>query len=292
MSLPHYCHVCHKSFNSEKQLLQHDQGKGHIEQLEKVRKVEEENASTNSNYYKMKLCDFFMGGCKFKEGCRFAHQLEDVTPTRPMCRYVLGYCPRGESCRFAHGLEELVCSKMEGMVVDGSKTEGLSTTPETSNKKKKYRINLYCGNCGCQQEWDDGRILEPVRNADGSYKRSLTKDGVSQGLVRFRNRGLSRCTVCENQIMRSPMSAVCVHCNSLLGDEWTPFMNCTNVRGDNPKRQLKNFALVNTSSSPCAWCVDDRPLHGAIAGKLINANPHDDDFQKGAGECYGFVMVH
>ena len=235
------------SFNSANQLLQHEQGKGHKEQLEKVRKVEE-NASTNSNYYKTKtkLCDFFMGGCKFKGNCRFAHQSEDVNPTRPMCRYVLGYCPHGESCRFAHGLEELVCSKMEGMVVDGSKTEGLSTT---SNKKKKYRINLYCGNCGCQQEWDDGSILVPMRNADGSYKRSLTKDGVSQGLIRFQNRKQSKCTMCENQIMRSPMSAVCVHCNSLLGDEWTPFMNCTNTKGDNPKRQLKNCALASTSSS-------------------------------------------
>lgn len=387
--------MCDKSFNSEKQLIQHEQGKRHGEQLEKSLEVEE-NAKTGTNH-KTKLCDFFIGGCK-RGDCKFAHRPEDVTAARPICKYVSGKYPCRDTCTFARGAEEVVCSKMQDMAlcapplkvshdssfstssqigytslknatllastqqpssskpVVGSQsglsttlvksTDGTTITRTTSDsdnrvieivvtrmdgsnvtvsttdvfsktvttvttnvvtgnvvreesslhdspkkKKKKFRINLYCGNCGCQQEWDCGRILEPMRNADGSYRRSLTKDGVSRGLVRFRNRGLSRCTVCENQIMRSPLSAVCVHCNSLMGEQWTPSMNCTNTRGDNPKRQLKNFALAGTSSFQCAWCADDMPLHGAIAGKLINV-PYDDDFHKGAGECYGFVMVH
>ena len=270
MSFPHYCRVCKKNFNSEKQLLQHEQGKGHSEQLENASGVERNASPTTSSNCKTVLCDFFKRGCKFKEDCKFAHQPEDVTPARPMCRYVLGYCSRGNSCAFAHGLDALVCSKMEGMTlrtlpkvsqgtytppptysqgytspnttaslpstpqqlpsspssqsvvlqsefsttlvksydgttmtstttdssnrvveivvtrlegsnvtvattdvaaktvttvttntVTGNVMKDVSSLPHYTNKKKKqtFRINLYCGNCGCQQEWDDGRIL-------------------------------------------------------------------------------------------------------------------------------------
>lgn len=174
--------------------------------------------------------------------------------------------------------------------------------PKTSNaiekleQKQQRNIPLYCGNCGSKQEWDFGKYLKPVKDKQqGGYLRSTTTDprGVTQGLIRFTFRNSSKCTVCKKQIMRSPMSAVCVHCNALLGQDWRPQVwHCTNVDGHAPKRRFDT--IPNPSTQPCK-CVAEGSLHGAIAGRLLNVAPDETylSYSKGGtGDCYGFVMVH
>ena len=110
-----------------------------------------------------------------------------------------------------------------------------------------------------------------------------------------------KCTVCHKQIMRSPKSAVCVHCNALLGPDWTPYnWSCKNVDGTSAKRFLpppENKEDDPVSSDTKAK-EDLKPcgehLHSAIAGKLVNVDGRvpEEAYVKGSGDCYGFVMIH
>lgn len=186
-----------------------------------------------------------------------------------------------------------------------SQSHTTNATAKDEQKPKQKYIPLYCGNCGSRQQWDFGwftkeRVkrpcdLTPVYKEGGGYLRSTTTDsrGVTKDLIRFTNRNLSRCTVCKKQIMRSPMSAVCVHCNALLGEKWTPDVwHCTNKDGKATKRRFQT--IPNPSTEPCK-CVAEGSLHGAIAGRLLNIAP-DEEYVRycdgGTGDCYGFVMVH
>lgn len=110
-----------------------------------------------------------------------------------------------------------------------------------------------------------------------------------------------KCTVCHKQIMRSPKSAVCVHCNALLGPDWTPYnWSCKNVDGTSAKRFLpppenkeddpgSSDTKAKEYLKPCG-----EHLHSAIAGKLVNVDSRvpEEAYVKGSGDCYGFVMIH
>lgn len=177
-------------------------------------------------------------------------------------------------------------------------------SPAKKNRKKS-RLNLYCGNCGSKQAWDfensKQQALTPKRDDDGCFVRSKVISGVTQGCIRFTGRSNSKCSVCDKQIMRSPISAVCVHCNALLGPNWTPYdWRCTNLDGTAPKRFLPpikrhrgtvNAEIADTieKTEPCG-----KYLHSGIAGKLINVDGRvpEEGFVKGSGDCYGFVMIH
>lgn len=173
------------------------------------------------------------------------------------------------------------------------------TQPESthfSKAKHKRKLKLYCGNCGSNQDWDFGkdeqRDLEAKRDESGGFVLSKVSKGVTQGCVRFTGRSKSTCSACHKQIMRSPISAVCVHCNALLDRDWTPYKwRCTNLDGKAIKRFLPSLSSDEnaTDCSPCG-----KHLHSAIAGKLINVDGRvpDELYVKGSGDCYGFVMVH
>ena len=180
-----------------------------------------------------------------------------------------------------------------------------TSSPKKSPKNKKKTLNLYCGNCGSKQQWDWGtdeeKDLTAKRDEKGNFMRSKVSTGVTQGCIRFTGRSKSKCTVCYKQIMRSSKSAVCVHCNALLGPDWTPYnWSCTNVDGTSAKRFLpppENKEDHSGSSDtkakeylkPCGVL-----LHSAIAGKLVNVDGRvpEEAYVKGSGDCYGFVMVH
>ena len=173
------------------------------------------------------------------------------------------------------------------------------------NLHDSLKLNLYCGNCGSKQAWDietsDKQGLTAKQDENGCFVLSKVTSGVTQGCIRFTGRSNSRCSVCDKQIMRSHISAVCVHCNALLGLNWTSQIRCTNVDGTARKRFLPPVeqcsdsvitqadSKINKSSMSCG-----KYLHGAIAGRLINVDGRvpEEAFVKGSGDCYGFVMVH
>lgn len=269
---------------------------------------------------KTQLCNNFQNGyCYRGLKCNFAHGIEELVtfkealdmwrmqqqqltiqiPPRPSVTYK--QCDKKEPVDIETPHTPPQSSPVKPVPKQAPKPTPKPSLPHTSNaiekpEQKQRNIPLYCGNCGSKQQWDFGKLLKPVKDKEGGgYLRSTTTDprGVTKGLIRFTNRKASKCTVCKKQIMRSPMSAVCVHCNALLGQHWRPHVwHCTNVDGRAPKRRFDT--IPNPSTEPCK-CVAEGSLHGAIAGRLLNIAP-DEEYVRycdgGTGDCYGFVMVH
>nr|QOI90576.1 hypothetical protein HWQ62_00445 [Pyramimonas orientalis virus] len=215
-----------------------------------------------------------------------------------LCKYFSkgGFCKHDSKCKFAHGTEDLLCSAFTK----------LSTKSVLEQKDVDHHVmSLYCSHCGHKQAWDavDGSLV-PVLDDDGSFKRSTTE--MTRGCIMFSGREFSICTRCAKQVMKNPMSSVCVHCDGLQGPYWTQSIGyCVNASGVFPfgKRFLqKNPMTVATDEAgviptPCEYSLgssNPKKLHGAIAGKLLNVGrpTKDGGVENGSGCCYGFVMVH
>ena len=172
----------------------------------------------------------------------------------------------------------------------------VSSNKSSPTSSFKGKLSLYCSGCGKRQQWDDkGKLLTPVVEDDGKYK--VSKGQMTYNAIMFVNREKSICDniYCKKQVMTNPMSAVCAHCDSLLGPSWCPRKDrlCVNKTGT-PEYGKRFNKGDDDDKKPCEYALGSKHLHGAIAGKLLNVGqlPKHGKVQSGSGACYGFVMVH